>query len=142
MVDEGGVPEERGIMRAVHKPNEPSPGRTGVSAVAVKEVAGSGRWGAGAVMRVVGEFLETEKVPVRWEDGLLKVLPKSGDLSKPGKHRGVMLLEALYKATANIIKPRLAPIQESLEQEPQCGFRPGRAGCTNAPFSLRVAIKK
>jgi len=52
-----------------------------------------------------------------------------------------MLLEVLCKVVANITKTRLTPIQEALEQEPQCGFRPGR-GCTDASFSLRMAIKK
>lgn len=36
-----------------------------------------------------------------------------------------MLLGVLYKVVANVIKPRLTPIQEAPEQEPQCGFRPG-----------------
>jgi hypothetical protein len=52
-----------------------------------------------------------------------------------------MLLEVLYKVVANVIKARLTPIQESLEQESQCGFRPGR-GCSDASFSLRMAIRK
>jgi len=52
-----------------------------------------------------------------------------------------MLLEVLNKVVANIVKARLTPIQESLEQESQCGFRPGR-GCSDASFSLRMAIKE
>jgi len=84
---------------------------------------------------------ESEEVPAEWEDGLLKILPKSGDLSQPGNYRGIMLLEVLYKVAGNILKARLTPIQESLEHESQCGFRPNR-GCSDASFSLRMAVKK
>jgi len=52
-----------------------------------------------------------------------------------------MLLEVLYKVVANLLKNRLTPIQESLEQESQCGFRPNR-GCTDASFSLGMAVKR
>ena len=79
-------------------------------------------------------------MPASWEEGLLKILAKSGDLSDPGNYRGTMLLEVLYKVVANIIKVRLTPIQEALEKESQCGFRPGR-GCSDASFSLRMAVK-
>ena len=84
---------------------------------------------------------ESEEVPAEWEDGLLKILPKSGDLSQPGNYRGIMLLGVLYKVAGNILKARLTPIQESLEHESQCGFRPNR-GCSDASFSLRMAVKK
>ena len=50
---------------------------------------------------------------------MLKILPKSGDLSQPGNYRGIMLSEVLYKVVANILKARLKPIQESLEHESQ-----------------------
>ena len=58
----------------------------------------------GMVVDFVLEFWESEETPVEWEMGLLKILPKSGDLSQPGNHRGIMLLEVGYKVVANIIK--------------------------------------
>ena len=58
------------------------------------------------VRRVVIEFLESEAIPLQWEDGLLKVLPKSGDLSQPGNYRGIMLLEVLYNKIITNIIPR------------------------------------
>ena len=76
-----------------------------------------------------------------WEIGLLKILPKKGDLSKPSNYRGIMLLEVVYKTVAKIIHSRLQPIVESLDHEAQCGFRPGR-GCADAVFSVRLAMKK
>jgi len=137
----GSVPGEKEVEQAVQGLNVSSPGCSGVSAAAVKAAVSADAEVRGALVRVVGEFWESETVPAGWEDGLLKILPESGDLSNPGNYRGIMLLEVLYKVVANIIKSRLTPIQESLEQESQCGFRPGR-GCTDASFSLRMAIKK
>jgi len=111
-----------------------------VSAAAVKAVT-TNEGVLGELVKGVGDFWISERVPAGWEDGLLKILPKSGDLSKLGNYRGIMLLEVLYKVVANIIKGRLTPIQEAMEQESHCGFRPGR-GCTDASFSLRMAIEK
>jgi len=136
----GRVPDDEEIRAAVKRLNSSSPGKSGVGAVAVKAAIENAR-GFALVREMVLEFWEGEVAPASWEDGLLKILPKSGDLSQPGNYRGIMLLEVLYKVIANIIKTRLTPIQESLEQESQCGFRPGR-GCSDASFSLRMAIKK
>jgi len=137
----GRVPDEEKAMQAVQRLNVSSPGCTGVSAAAVKAVI-TDEGVRREMVKVVGDFWESERVPAGWEDGLLKILPKSEDLSKPGNYRGIMLLEVMYKIAANIIKFRLTPIQESLEQESQCGFRLLGRGCTDAPFSLRMAIKK
>ena len=62
--------------------------------------------------------------PEEWEIGLLKVLPKKGELRFPGNYRGIMLLETAYKIVAIIIHDRLRPIAGSLDHEAQCGFRP------------------
>ena len=90
---------------------------------------------------VVLEFWNTENPPDQWNVGLLKVLPKKGDLSLPGNYRGIMLLEIAYKIVAKIVHQRLTPISESLDHETQCGFRPGR-GCTDAIFTVKIALKK
>ena len=71
----------------------------------------------------------------------MKILPKKGDLTQAGNYRGIMLLEVAYKIIANLLKKRLTPIEESLDHETQCGFRPGR-GCTDAVFTVKTALKK
>jgi len=139
-VEAGRTPSDKEIEVAVGRLNLSSPGVSGISAAAVKATMMSTR-GFALVKEMVLGFWEGEVAPKSWEDGLLKILPKSGDLSQRGNYRGIMLLEVLYKIVANLIKARLTPIQESLEQESQCGFRPGR-GCSDASFSLRLAIKK
>ena len=90
---------------------------------------------------IIVNFWETEEVPEDWENCLLKILPKKGDLSEAGNYRGIMLLEIAYKIAANILKKRLIPIEEGLDHETQCGFRPGR-GCTDAVFTVKTALKK
>ena len=75
---------------------------------------------------IIVDFWENELPPKKWETGLLKILPKKGDLSQPGNYRGIMLLEAVYKIVAKIVHTRLQPILEDLNHEAQCGFRSGR----------------
>ena len=52
-----------------------------------------------------------------------------------------MLLESFYKIIANIIHARLLPIAEALDNETQCGFRPGRS-CSDAIFAVKMAMRK
>ena len=87
------------------------------------------------------DFWRSESSPQQWLKGLLKILPKKGDLSLPGNHRGIMLLEAAYKIVTILLLNRLRPIAERLDHEQQCGFRPGR-GCNDAVFTVKMAMKK
>ena len=114
--DLGVTPTHEEIHRAVGKLNLTSPGNTGANACAYKALLGHDGC-MGMVVDFVLEFWESEEAPVEWEMGLLKILPKSGDLSQPGNHRGIMLLEVGYKVVANIIKFRTNPILESLDHE-------------------------
>jgi len=93
------------------------------------------------VKGVILEFWNNENTPKQWDLGLLKMLPKKGDLSLPGNYRGIMLLEIAYKIVAKIVHQRLTPISESLDHETQCGFRPGR-GCNDAIFAVKLALKR
>ena len=93
------------------------------------------------VETIILDFWDTELSPEEWETGILKILPKKGDLSKPGNYRGIMLLEAAYKIIAVLLHERLQPIEEGLDHEPQWGFRPGRS-CADATFTVKLAMKK
>ena len=90
---------------------------------------------------IVLDFWETELPPEKWLKGLLKIIPKKGDLSRAGNYRGIMLLEAAYKIVAILLHERLQPIAEGLDHEAQCGFRPGR-GYADAVFTIKLAMKK
>ena len=83
----------------------------------------------------------TENVPNDWNIGRLTILPKKGDLGLPKNYRGIMLLETAYKIVANILHSRLLPIEESLDHEPQCGFRPERE-CIDAIYTVKMALRK
>ena len=90
---------------------------------------------------LVLDFWISEVPPKQWMMGLLRILPKKGDLSLPGNYRGIMLLETAYKIVSILLLNRLRPIAESLDHEQQCGFRPGR-GCNDAVFTVKMAMKK
>ena len=90
---------------------------------------------------LVLDFWTSEVPPKQWMMGLLRILPKKGDLSLPGNYRGIMLLETAYKIVSILLLNRLRPIAESLDHEQQCGFRPGR-GCNDAVFTVKMAMKK
>ena len=62
-------------------------------------------------------------IPESWLVGMLKILPKKGNLQLMKNYRGIMVLEASYKVMANIILERLNVIADILPQESQCGFR-------------------
>ena len=98
-----------------------------------------------ATLQIIHDFIvhiwTSEAPPQEWNTGLLKILPKKGDLHDTNNYRGIMLLETAYKIMANILRSRLTPIAESIDQESQCGFRPGRS-TIDAIFSLKISLMK
>ena len=90
---------------------------------------------------IILDLWKNELPPDQWETGLLKIIPKKGDLSQPGNYRGIMLLEVAYKIIAKIVHSRLVPIAEKLDHESQSGFRP-RRGCVDVVFTAKLAMKK
>ena len=134
------LPTDDEVCKAVQLLKNTGPGETGISAHVWKCLLNSSETFS-LIKQFVLTFWINEKPPPEWEVGVLKILPKKGDLSDPGNHRGIMLLEVAYKIVAIIILARIKPIEEGLDHESQCGFRPGR-GCTDAVFTLKQAIRK
>ena len=133
-------PTDDEIRKAISKLKEKAPGDSGIlpriwKALAEEEATFK------LLKMIIMRFWMSEKPPKEWLLGLLKILPKKGDLSLPDNYRGIMLLEAAYKIVAILLHNRLQPIAENLDQEEQCGFRPGR-GCADAVFSVKIAMKK
>ena len=138
--DSHQMPNVTEIREAVQNLKNRAPGESGIPPQALKAIIDNED--TFDVLRlVVQEFWESEVTPKEWEVGLLKILAKKGDLSKADNYRGIMLLEAAYKVIAIIIHKRLLPIEESLDHESQCGFRPQR-GCADAIFTVKLALKK
>ena len=133
-------PDDEEIKKAVLKLKDKAPGNSGLlprfwKALLDDEVTFD------ILKQIILDFWRSEKPPKQWLKGLLKILPKKGDLSLPGNYRGIMLLEAAYKIVTILLLNRLQPICENLDHEQQCGFRPGR-GCNDAIFTVKMAIKK
>ena len=133
-------PSDQEIIDAAKHLKNKAPGESGLTPRMIKSICHDNR--TFTLLRdIILDFWENELPPEQWETGLLQILPKKGDLSKPTNYRGIMLLEAVYKVAAKIVHSRLQPIVESLDHEAQCGFRPGR-GCCDAVFSVKIAMKK
>ena len=133
-------PTDVDIIKATQSLKNNAPGESGLTPLMFKSLIEVPETFA-LLKGVIIDFWNCEKTPEQWDLGLLKVLPKKGDLSLPGNYRGIMLLEIAYKIIAKIVHQRLIPISESLDHETQCGFRPGR-GCTDAIFTVKIALKK
>ena len=135
-------PSDMEIRKAVGKLRPTAPGASGIHARLWKALASTDDGFNLYIQRCVLAFWESEQVPAEWETGLLSILPKKGDLSKPGNYRGIMMLEVFYKIVGNIILSRLQPIKEDhLDHENQNGFRP-RRGCFDSIFTVKQVMKK
>ena len=87
-----GVPNDEEIEDAIDQLRNTAPGESGFCAQAYKCMTKqSGTYNL--LKEMVLEFWQSGKTPSEWEKGLLKILPKKGDLGLPGNHRGIMLLE-------------------------------------------------
>ena len=133
-------PTRNEIRQATLKLKNKAPGQSGLTPQVWKALTSTDET-LNMLESIVLEFWASELPPTEWETGLLRILAKKGDLSLPGNYRGIMLLEAAYKIVCIILHGRLLPIQEGLDHEAQCGFRPGR-GCTDAVFTVKMAMKK
>ena len=87
--------------------------------------------------QIIFHFWETEVSPKEWEIGLLKILPKKGDLSLPVNYRASCFWKQQRSFTMHSC---LQPIAKEVDLKSQCGFRPG-LGCTDANFNVRMAMK-
>ena len=136
----GFTPSIEEVRSAINHLKNNSPGESGITAQMFKSIAQDNIC-FDYLFRIVSNIWSNEECPPQWDIGRLVILPKKGDLSKPGNYRGIMLLEIAYKIVAIIINKRLQPLIERLDHENQCGFRKGR-GCTDAVFTVKMAIKK
>ena len=88
------IPIDEEISKATMKLRNTAPGNSGLPAQLWKAVL-SREESFKLFSDVLKDFWETEEVSDEWNTGLLKILPKKGDLKLPGNHRGIML-EATY----------------------------------------------
>ena len=134
------LPDDKEIADACRSLKNKAPGDSGLKPELWKALLTDSRT-FHLLKSLVLDFWISEVPPKQWMVGLLRILPKKGDLSLPGNYRGIMLLETAYKIVSILLLNRLRPIAESLNYEQQCGFRPGR-GCNDAVFTVKMAMKK
>ena len=134
------IPDALEIKKAVFRLKNKAPGLSGITAPMLKSLADNDHC-FNYFVSIIVDIWSNESYPSTWDFGKLVILPKKGDLSRPGNYRGIMLLETAYKVLAIILHSRLQPLVESIDHEAQCGFRQGR-GCMDAVFSIKMALKK
>ena len=134
------VPDDEEIKAACRKLKDKAPGDSGLLPQLWKALLSEDATFQ-ILKSLILDFWRSELPPKQWQKGLLKVLPKKGDLRQPGNYRGIMLLEAAYKIITILLLNRLQPIAEGIDHEQQCGFRPGR-GCNDAVYTVKMAMKK
>ena len=134
------VPDDEEIRKSILRLKNNAPGASGLTAPMFKSLAQDAQCFE-YLRNIIVDIWVNESYPAQWDTGRLVILPKKGDLSRPGNYRGIMLLETAYKILAIIMHNRLQPLVGQLDHEAQCGFRQGR-GCTDAVFSIKLALKK
>ncbi|MDE0908581.1 MAG: reverse transcriptase family protein [SAR324 cluster bacterium] len=97
--------------------------------------------GAQLIMDCIEEYWVKGVTPAEWNSLRLKTLPKSGDLSKVGKWRGIYLMDSVCKLVSKVLETRLQRILKVHGMEAQNGFMGGR-GCSDGIFLLYQALLK
>jgi hypothetical protein len=80
-------------------------------------------------------------VYTEWEEAVLKLLAKSGDLSLCKNWRGICLLDIASKILSTVIVERMKIVQNDVGLEMQNGFKNG-CGTIDGSFSLGLAMQK
>ena len=139
--DISGPPTEAELTKAVNAAQRrKAAGKNGIVAEYLKAICHDPTMAKVLHDVVVAYWTGQEKYP-QFQTGKLLLLPKKGDLSDPNKWRGITLLDVTAKIVCAILVQRLTVVMEAVSIEEQNGFRPQR-GCTDASFSLRLALAK
>jgi len=99
-----------------------SPGEDGVPIEAIKF---GGDTLLSAITALFNKCLELGKVPEAWENAIITLLHKKGDITKLENYRPISLLSTLYKLFMKIIAKRNANKLDFYQPVEQAGFRPG-----------------
>ena len=82
-----------------------------------------------------------EEIPNDWKKGLLVKLPKSGDLSKCDKWRGITLLSIPSKVLTRVLLDRMKDAIDQELRDEQAGFRKERS-CADQIATLRIIVEQ
>jgi hypothetical protein len=102
--------------------NKKSPGEDGVPVEAIK-LGGDSL--LGAITTLFNQCLQWEEVPEAWENAVITLLHKKGDITKLENYRPISLLSTLYKLFMKIITKRNTRKLDFYQPVEQGGFRSG-----------------
>ena len=115
-----------------------SPGEDGVPIEAIKF---GGDTMLSAIAALFNKCLEEGKVPESWENAMIILLHKKGDITKLENYRPISLLSTLYKLYMKIIAKRNTNKLDFYQPVEQAGFRAGYS--TNDHLQvMRTLIEK
>ena len=102
--------------------NKKSPGENGVPIEAIK-------FGGNTLLRAIttlfNNCLELGKIPEAWENAVIILLHKKGDITKLENYRPISLLSTLYKLFMKIMPKRITRKLDFHQPVEQAGFRSG-----------------
>ena len=109
------LPDDKEILEACERLKDNAPGDSGLLPQFWKALAAEPSTFL-FIREIIHDFWKNELPPVEWLKGLLKILPKKGDLSLSDNYRGIMLLKAAYKIAAILLLNRQRSFRVHLPQ--------------------------
>ena len=116
------ITEEEVKAAVTDMKNRKSPGEDGVPIEAIKL---GGDTLVSAITALFNKCIESEKIPKAWENAVITLLHKTGDITKLENYRPISLLSTLYKIFMKIIAKRNTKKLDFYQPVEQAGFRSG-----------------
>ena len=116
--------------------NDKSPGENGVPPNAFKCLDSNNK---STVYKFICDFWNDKCDYEEWHTGIVKLLPKSGDLSNPNKWRGITLMDVCSKILSSILADRAQRLLDKVGIKQQFGGMAAK-GCADAQFTLKSLL--
>lgn len=127
------------IRKAIRRlKNYKAPGQDGMPSELYKQ---GGDTLEKALLEIILKVWHQQRMPDKWQVGLICPIHKKGDLLECGNYRGITLLNTAYKILSYVIAERIQVYAEPRLGTYQCGFRPGRS-TTDQLFILHQILEK
>jgi len=118
--------------------NGKAPGEDGILIESIKE---GGDTLLQAISALFSKCLEESKIPDSWNNAVVVLLHKKGDITRLENYRPISLLSQLYKLFTKVITTRLTNRLDFYQPVEQAGFRSGY-GTNDHLQTMRLLIEK